>query len=58
MTEEGKLWYHPLSHYHTMTIFDALEEKPSVNIVRKEENAGNQHFILFLQCFLSYETQL
>ena len=27
------------------------------NIVGKEENAGNQHFLLFPQCFLSYETK-
>ena len=41
-----------------MTTFDALEEKAFENIVGKEENAGNQHFLLFPQCFLSYETQL
>ena len=33
-------------------------KKPFENIVGKEENAGNQHFLLFPQCFLSYETQL
>ena len=27
------------------------------NIVGKEENAGNQHFLLFPQCFLSYARQ-
>ena len=41
-----------------MTTFDELEEKAFENIVRKEENAGNQHFLLFPQCFLSFETQL
>ena len=41
-----------------MTTFDALEEKPFENIVGKEENAGNQHFLLFPQCFQSYERQL
>ena len=40
-----------------MTTFDALEEKKNENIVGKE-NAGNQHFLLFPQCFLSYERQL
>ena len=24
----------------------------------KEENAGNQHFLLFPQCFLSYQEQI
>ena len=30
----------------TIYIFDRVE-----NIVGKEENAGNQHFLLFPQCF-------
>ena len=34
-----------------------LEEKPFENIVGKEENAGNQHFLLFPQCFLSLPPQ-
>ena len=38
--------------------FEALEEKPFENIVGKVENAGNQHFRLFPQCFLTYERQL
>ena len=29
-----------------------MEKKPFENIVRKGENAGNQHFLLFSQCFL------
>ena len=42
-----------------MTTFDTLEEKAIFeNIVGKEENAGNQHFLLLPQCFLSYERQL
>ena len=41
-----------------MRSFDALEEEPFENIVGKEENAGYQHFLLFPQCFLAYETQL
>ena len=41
-----------------MTTFDALRKKPFENIVGKEENAGNQHFLLFSQCLLSYKTQL
>ena len=27
------------------------------NIVGKGENAGNQHFLLFPQCFLPFQTQ-
>ena len=30
----------------------ALEKKTSENIVGKGENAGNQHFLLYQQCFL------
>ena len=33
-------------------------KKPFENIVGKKENAGNQHFLLFPQCFLSYKRQL
>ena len=29
--------------------------KTSENIVGKGENAGNQHFLLFLQCFLTFK---
>ena len=32
-----------------------IRSKPFENIVGKGENAGNQHFLLFPQCFLSYE---
>ena len=28
------------------------------NIVGKEENAGYQHFLLFPQCFLSYQRRI
>ena len=28
-----------------------LRKKPLENIVGKGENAGNQHFVLFQQCF-------
>ena len=46
-----------LTLYHIMTTSDALGKKAFEN-VGKEENAGNQHFFLFPQCFLSYERQL
>ena len=41
-----------------MTNFNTLEEKPFENIVGREENASNQHFLLFPEFFLSYERQL
>ena len=31
-----------------------LRKKPFENIVGKEGNAGNQHFLLFPQCFLTH----
>ena len=34
------------------------KKEPFENIVEKEENAGNQHFLLFPQCFLSYPEQI
>ena len=35
-------------------VLTTLMEKAFGNIVGKGENAGNQHFLLFLQCFMSY----
>ena len=35
-----------------------LKKKPSENIVGKGENAGNQHFLLFPQCFLPFQKQI
>ena len=32
--------------------------KPFKNIVEKGENAGNQHFLLFPQCFLPVPKQI
>ena len=40
-----------LNLYHTMTTFDDLRKKPFENIVGKEENAGNKHFLLFHNVF-------
>ena len=44
-----------------MTTFDAPSHKEKKkyfeNIVGKGENAGNQHFLLFPQCFLPTERQ-
>ena len=36
----------------------SLEKKPFENIVGKGKNAGNQHFLLFLQCFLPFPKQI
>ena len=42
-----------------MTIFEASGEKALFeNIVRKWENAGNQHFLIFLLYFLLYQTEI
>ena len=38
--------------------FDAPEERPCGNNVRKEENPGYQHFILLLQYFLLSQEQI
>ena len=39
-------------------LLKTLKKKPSENIVEKGENAGNQHFLLFPQCFPSYPEQI
>ena len=33
-------------------------KKPFENIVGKGENAGNQHFLLFSQCFLTFQRKI
>ena len=38
--------------YHIMLNLATLKEKAFENIVGKGENVGNQHFLLFPQCFL------
>ena len=46
----------PRTPYHTIPIFDDPRRKMAFeNIVEKGENAGNQHFLLFQQCFLTYQ---
>ena len=42
--------FHSLSHICCLQILQS--------IVRKVENAGAQHFLLFPQCFLLYQTQI
>ena len=39
-------------------LLTALYKKPLENIVRKGENAWNQHFLLFRQCFLPFSEQI
>ena len=39
-------------------ILTTLKKKPLENIVGKGENAGNQHFLLFTQCFLLFLKQI
>ena len=39
-------------------ILTNLKKKPFENIVRKGENAGNQHFLLFLQCFQPFPRKI
>ena len=40
-----------------MTPFEVSGKEALENIVGKGENAGNQHFLLFPQCFLLYKRQ-
>ena len=47
-----------LIHYHTNPTFDDPEKESLENIVGKGENAGNQHFLLFPQCFLLVTKQI
>ena len=41
-----------------MPSFHHPEKKYFENIMDKEENAGNQHFLLFPQCFPPYERKI
>ena len=38
-------------------LLTTLKKKSFKNIVGNGENAGNQHFLLFPQCFLLYQRQ-
>ena len=39
-------------------LLTSLYKKPFENIVGKRENAGNQHFLRFQQCFLRFRKQI
>ena len=43
--------------HHTIATFNKFEKELKLfeNIVGKGENAGNQHFLFFPQCFLPYQ---
>ena len=51
-----------LEHYVYSTtksrLLTTLQENPFENIVGKGENAGNQHFLFFPQCFLPFPKQI
>ena len=49
-----------LALYHTITTFNdpTLYKEPFENIIGKGENAGDQHFLLFPQRFLSFPKQI
>ena len=47
-----------LSLNHTIPTLFTLRKKPQENIVKKGENAGTQHFLLFPECFLSFLKQI
>ena len=52
---KSKLCGKELTHYHTMSHFDALKIYIAVeNIVRKGEIACSRQFLLFSQCFPLY----
>ena len=44
--------------YHTISTFQDLEKEAFENMVRKVENAGNQHFLLSSPCFLPFPKQI
>ena len=48
-------WEDHLTLYHTIPTFN--DKRPFENIAGKGENAGNQRFLLFPQCFQHYQRQ-
>ena len=58
-TAELKMLKTALILYYTIPTFnDPQTERPFENIVGKGENAGNQHFLLYPQCFLLFPKQI
>ena len=58
MRQNAALCGNGLTLYHTTQLKVTMKEKPFENIVGEGENAGNQHFLLFPQCFLSFPKQI
>ena len=47
-----------LTLYHKSELLTTFRKNPFENIVgKKGENAGNQHFLLFPQCFLTFKSK-
>ena len=55
---KGRLMHLCGAPYPNMILLTTLKKKPFENIARKGENAGNQHFLLFPQCFLPCQRQI
>ena len=47
-----------LTPFHAILTFNDLKKEAFEKIVGKGENADNQHFLLFPQCFLSFQIQI
>ena len=49
-----------ISHLKSLVTFNWTppRKKPNKNIVGKGENAGNQHFLLFQQCFPPFDREI
>ena len=47
--------FNPLPHESQLLM--TLKKKAFENTVGRRENAGNQHFLLFPQCFLLYQRE-
>ena len=56
--ENGETSIQHLVLYHTILTYNNLRKKAFETIVEKGENAGNQHFLLFQQCFLPSKEQI
>ena len=52
------VWEWVKSLPHSSDFLMILSKETFINIVGKEENAGNQHFLLFLQCFTTLPKQV
>ena len=47
-----------LTLYHKILALNNPQGEAFESIVGKEENAGNQHFLLFQKCFLLFTSQI